>query len=492
MTNIPNQDILSLVMKQKYQTKYNETTYISYSILSPEEFKEILREFAVTYKDLYVPDSIDIYELCPYKQVFNIKNEGEFFVKSGHYSSSEDLIIAEKTAAEDDIRFQIASNSSYLMNCNTSTGIYQLLNISSEQFYQSFVIDTMSLNSLYSSQRPDLPSTIELTNDLINKLTFDDVDTRYNQSLIDNILSKVFSANSNIIFKEVENYQNADLLLYHSEATTEDLKYSNSNIIHLKAGLPIAELTNSSAIFPWNDFIHGLAHIVADHPCENGFYSCNKNTTQTNNPNIFMLTALAGIITPTLEEAKTDASRIIEMKVNAKDYIIQSLLPWDLAALRYSYGMPEPVKMTYKLADQTQLGEVFGWPLVNNSLVTLSLVGNISIDTTNTKKYALDLRYDHLSNITNNEIDFKFLLSYDTEIAQIIINQSGSVILNKAFKTDIILLKGCYEVVVADENNHQNTMHFGNENYCIDGTTQHINVSGLNSSSTILMIEDYN
>jgi len=144
-------------------------------------------------------------------------------------------------------------------------------------------------------------------------------------------------------------------------------------------------------------------------------------------------------------------------------YNVQSLLPWDLAAIRYDYGMPKPMNMTYALDNTNSLNEIFAIPLVNNSLVTFSMIGDISIDATNVNDYEIDLRYDELSNITNSDINFHFTLSYDTEIAKIMINNAGSITLNNNLKTDIESLPGCYDIIINEDQN--TSKYFCSESY---------------------------
>jgi hypothetical protein len=144
--------------------------------------------------------------------------------------------------------------------------------------------------------------------------------------------------------------------------------------------------------------------------------------------------------------------------------------------------MPQAKNITYKFSTSIDLENIFGYKLKDQALITLSNVGNTDIDIIDIQSYSIDLRYDHLSKIANQDqgINFSFLLSYDTEVSQIIVNKQGSIVLSDAFKTNIILQPGCYDVILHGEN-YQNDVikHFEGVNTEI---CEQIDVYNFNSS----------
>lgn len=71
-------------------------------------------------------------------------------------------------------------------------------------------------------------------------------------------------------------------------------------------------------------------------------------------------------------------------------------------------------------------------------------MGSNIINAESVKFYEIDLRYDTLSNITNHNISLKFILSYDTEISEIIVNSPGDIILNPNYPTNISITNKDY------------------------------------------------
>lgn len=262
----------------------------------------------------------------------------------------------------------------------------------------------------------------------------------------------MFAKNSNIKFIKCENTENANVIIYNSNhLSAEKVLFENGVITKTFLGIEmpsLISLNTTNGMF--NDLAHGFAHLFLDHPCENGFYSCEKETIQNSSDKFFALTALSGIGTYTVWEELTNVAKSALNKLidSGEQYHIQSLLPLDISALRHSYGMPKPIEMTYQLNNNEALEEIFGWPLINNSLVCFSSIGNITIDARDIVNYSLNLNYEEFSNITNSSIDYKFLLSYDTEIAKILINNAGAITLNNAFNTDIEVSPGFYDIVI--------------------------------------------
>ncbi|MGB4192211.1 MAG: hypothetical protein WBJ81_06710 [Rickettsiales bacterium] len=262
-------------------------------------------------------------------------------------------------------------------------------------------------------------------------------------NMLDYSFKTFFEKNSNIIFSKVNNAHKANLAIipYKGEnidSFVADIKvFQEEEIQKMFLFLPIFNESKDPTSI--NDYAHGLAHIFLDHPCKN-YYPCAKGSVQARTPNIEYLTIMS-------QKTTIDISN---STINPDTQIIQSLLPWDIAAIRNGYGMPIPQDTTYYLNDLNNLKEIFSVDLYNNTLITLSSVGYNIINAESVKFYAIDLRYDTLSNITNHNISLKFILSYDTEISEIIVNSPGSIILNPNYPTNISITNKDYSFNLLD------------------------------------------
>lgn len=435
-------------MKQKYPLQENgSTTFLKYFI--EPNFKKVVPLFLPLLKEM---PSTDIRTLCDLnsKSEFKIGSEGEFFTKASGYQTTLDWMKATMLAEEDDVRFHLFYKNINIAKCPNLKYVYNDTNLDEEQFFKSFVLEGKSLNYLTNKTFNEL-DTQALEDGVSSESLNYDYKDKISQT-IENIFNSMFSKISNIKFIKSENIENANVILYNSNhASAERVFFENDVITKTILGIKIAsliDLDNNDGRF--NDLVHGLAHLFLDHPCENGFYFCNKETTQNSSDKFFALTALSGIGTYTVEEALTSVAKSALKKLDAsgEQYNIQSLLPLDIAALRYSYGMPKPIAITYQLNNNEALKENFGWPIINHSLVCFSSTGNVTIDARNVEHYSLNLNYEEFSNITNSAIDYKFLLSYDTQIAKILINNAGPIALNNAFSTDIVIDPGFYDVII--------------------------------------------
>lgn len=475
MVNIPTQDILSMVLTPKHPIQNNSQNVINYCVLTKKE--QHIDLFSIVNKNLFnniidlVPQ-LNIDKFCDFKynRVFNVRAEGEFFVKTSAYKSSLELKNARNLAIEDDIRFQL-NNGTNAETCPELQSIFEFLNISEKEFLHAFVTEGKGLKDIYTREKPTLPNLEQLKNQQITKiieLIEGMPEEEYDPSTttdINNFIDNAFQNLSNDIavkFERVENCNDATIAIQpgiNENSTGGESLYYTDNMITLNllsTPVPIGALHNSQK--HWSEFFHSMTHNSLDHPCEDGFYSCNQNKLEKEHGDSALLSALSG---------------------NNK-YMVQSFLPWDLAAMRYSYGMPQAKNITYKFSSSIDLENIFGYKLNDQALITLSNVGNTEIDISDVKSYAIDLRYDHRSNITTQDINSSFLLSYDTEVSQIIVNKQGSIALSDSFKTDIILQPGCYDVILHGEN-YQNDIikHFDGVNKEI---CEQIDVYNYNSS----------
>jgi hypothetical protein len=237
----------------------------------------------------------------------------------------------------------------------------------------------------------------------------------------------VISRNSNIKLTKLSECNGANLIitpnLASNGAAGETLFYDNSQIIKLFNSFPVP--VNNSG---WAEGLHGILHSFIDHPCENAFFKCSKEDIHQK------------AYVPSLISQQTG----IFVTEN-----IQSFLPWDLAALRYSYGTPDAKdNIYYDLSTAHGLKEAFGYSISDKSIITLPDVGNITINIQNIHNYNLDLRYDHKSHITNSDMETSFFLSYDTNVAKILINNSGNITLSNDFKSNIIINSECYNLII--------------------------------------------
>ena len=423
--------------------------------------------------------ALDIFGLCNLsgKSGFGVDIEEQFFVKSSHSKSQGELLEVRKLAIEDDIRYILHHNLSNTTDCTALKESFAFLNLTTSSFYQKFIYETASLSELLEQQRSDLngaQTSEKLFNTLEQESSFENTLAELREwgpdssekvdnfikdtasvtatdasNLVDDIL-RVMSDNSNIKFERVENYYQAEMAISPSiapnAAASEYLSYEGDEIIlnSLSSIAPLGTLANSS--FAWGEFIHGMAHGFLDHPCENGFYACNKKEITAHNEPLTLRTALAeGGWTSNLDPS-----------IN---YNMQSFLPWDWAAIRYKYGMPAPKDVIYELNSDSALKSVFGYNLLNQALVSFPNVGHSTINAHDLKGYSIDLRYDHPSEVSNTDIKFAFVLSYDTEISKIMLNKGGSITLSDKFDTDLILSHGNYKVILHDSTSqHDNVL----------------------------------
>lgn len=451
MGNILTKDALSMVVTPRHPIQNNGQDSINYCVLTKKkqyiDLIPVLSEY-ISIGDL-VPQ-LDLDKLCEfsYNRVFNVRAEGEFFVKTSAYKSSLELKNARRLAIEDDIRFQLSKDTN-VKNCPELQDVFDFLNLSEREFVQAFVTEGMSLNDIYTREKPMLSNLEQLKNQLITRMIESLEEEEYDSTIateINDFVDNAFQNLSNDIaikFERVENCNDGSIAISpgidEMSVGGESLYYTDNiimlNLLHTP--MPIGILHNSKR--QWKEFFHGMTHGFLDHPCEDGFYSCNEDE---------------------LKKEHGDLALLSEMSRSNK-YMVQSFLPWDLSAMRYSYGMPEAKNVTYKFSTSVDLENIFGYKLNDQALITLSNIGNTEMDIRDVKSYAIDLRYDHLSNITNQDINFSFLLSYDTEISQIMVNKQGEIVLSDAFKTDIILQPGCYDVAL-HSHNYQNEIikHF--------------------------------
>jgi hypothetical protein len=475
MTNLITQSILSMLMKKSYQDQHNIKYCIS---ANHQQFatSELANMLSTNQVRKFIPE-LNIDELCglEYNREFNVRAEGEFFIKSANYDGTLALKNAINLAIEDDIRFQLYYNHTTIENCPRLEETLNFLKLDQQQFYNSFIYNGISINELYTQQRPDLDTPEHLKEKLIakqlkatNNGKFSNIKPEVS-SWVENKLQAIISQNANVKLEKTNDCVNSDIVIWpgldKSSKGGETTVYKDNIITKniLSVPIPMNELANDWRI--WNEFLHGIAHFSLDHPCEDGFYGCNAKDLKQEIKNFDLLTVMSG----------------------NNPLHLQSLLPWDIAALRHIYGMPEAKDATYKLSSSSSLENAFGYEIKDTALITFSSTGNNSIDASDIAEYAIDLNYDHLSNITNSDINFSFLLSYDTEISQVILNKAGSLDLNNNFKTNIILLPGCYDIVLHNDHYQNNDIININQN-CKDEELEQIDIYNFNPSQHELTI----
>lgn len=454
MVNIPNQDILSIEMIQKYPKSLNGTAVIKYYI---EEGKPPYKELFNNFGRYSIPHSLEITDLCNIEDNFKIGSEGQFFVKASSYQSNLDLAYAKQLAIEDYIRYKLFHNQ---LNTSICPGLF---NVSShlaqdyESFYQSFVLKTKSISELYQSQ--NLTST-NLEEPVFNEFVTDTetLERTYDQNTWSNIKHKIehafkvfFEDNSDILFVPASNQYQANLVIYpmlqqvSDQMLPNDLNmFQNEEIQQMYLIFPMPAGNNTS--LQVNDYVHGLAHIFLDHPCEN-YYPCPKGSVQAKTQGIEYLSIMSQMAT--LDISKPEFKSV---------QVIQSLLPWDLAALRHGYGMPEPKNVTYILNDVDNFKENFAAVPYEDTLVAFSSIGHNIIDAQSVKSYSIDLRYDELSSVAAQLFSLNFLLSYDTKIDEVIFDGPGIINLNENFPAIINIKSG--EVII----------HEGASSQCVEYT----------------------
>jgi hypothetical protein len=434
MVSIPNKSILSMVMKQRYNIDADGITRVKYCIASQKQTIELV--------NFYHPQSTIALYLTSYGDVsdskfyFDILSENNPLLKTSSFHSSFELDRAITLAREDYLRFELYYS---LLNPNNNPEFYQevwkILYLNELEFYQKFVLDSSSLEEIYASVI-HTPESLELLKELdkIDKpenieIDITDFDKRVDK--VKMVFDKFISKNSNIQFLQTEDCSLAQIVINPFTDYTQDyLIYEGDVIVQKILDADLGEFVSQEQY--WMEYIHYLMHVVIDHPCENGFYSCSKQ--EITECAIYSVMAQPGY----------------DKRFNNNIEIVKSLLPWDIAAVRYSYGMPAREDITYNLFNADGLKSAFDYNIINGSLVTLSNVGNSIIDIKNIDSYTLDLRYDHKSYVTAPDIEFSFYLSYDTEIFKILANQSGSIHLSEEFETSIILQEGCYKLSFVD------------------------------------------
>lgn len=440
MVNIPNQDIHSIEMIQKYPKSSNGTTVIKYYINEGQFPLKKLFDIVGKYS---LPQSLQIEDLCYIEDNFKIQSEGQFFVKASSYQSHVDLSYAKQLAVEDDIRYKLFHNQLNTSICPALLKVSSLLAQDYGSFYQSFVHQTKSLSELYKSQN--------LLNTSLEELAFKDFlisaeqfDYKYDQETWSNIKHRIeyafkvfFEHNSNIMFFPTTTQDQANLVIYPILQENPEpilpadlMMFQNQEIQQMNLIFPIPFVNNTAMQI--NDFVHGLAHIFLDHPCEN-YYSCNKGSVQLKTPGIEFLSIMSQMAT--LDISKPEIKTV---------QVIQSLLPWDIAALRHSYGIPEAKNTTYILNDVDNFRKNFAADPYKDTLVAFSSIGHNIIDAQSAITYTIDLRYDQLSSAVTTLFSLNFLLSYDTEIAEIFVNGSGIINLNDQFSTIINIKNSDY------------------------------------------------
>lgn len=445
MNDILNQDISSLEMKQKYKKELNGTTIIKYYL--DFNFKTQNEVFLELTSFTKTPSFLNFDAFCTIENNFQIQYEGQFFVKASSYQNNQDLIYARQLAIEDNLRYQLFHNKLNESSCSNIHNITTLLSTDYPNFYQSFVLDSENIIDLYKSRNKNTNLEEIAFKDFqegikhLRPINSEEISTVSN--MLDYSFKTFFEKNSNIIFSAVDNDYEANLVI---------IPYKGNDTNSLAADLKVfqgEELQKMFLLFPIfngskdptsiNDYAHGLAHIFLDHPCEN-YYPCGKGSVQARTPNIEYLTIMS-------QKTTIDISNFT---INPDTQIIQSLLPWDLAALRNGYGMPTPQNTTYYFNNINNLKEIFSVDLYNNTLITLSSVGYNIINAESVKFYEIDLRYNTLSHITNHNISLKFILSYDTEISEIIVNSPGDIILNPNYPTNISITNKAYNFNLLD------------------------------------------
>ncbi len=434
MPNIPNIDIHSLVMKERHERMPNGTTIIKFLIANDASIlQEPLKKIGIDT----LPKYFNLNTYCEIADPLELEFEGTFFVKSSSYKNSKELYLAEDLALQDNARFHLYHNK---VNPTLCPKLYEYaahLNMSYSSFYNSFVTEGKTIQELVKANpvlslafnnaiNSDLDELIQNMNDIYTINEPEQFST-----LLVKSFKVFFEQNANILFYPANNYTEANLIMFPSlnnESNAAELKlFSNNKIEQIFLFLHPTHANSSTLAI--NDFIHGLAHIFLDHICEN-YYPCNKAKMQTQTSNLQYLSIMSQLSTPSI----INASKQVEFQ------LIQSLLPWDLAALRLAYGMPsQPINTTYSLNSDKALEEIFATKLLNNSLLCFSATGHSTIDTGHVKSYEIDLRFDHLSNVTNQEISFQFLLSYDTKISSIFLYTPGKVILNESVPVNIFI-----------------------------------------------------
>lgn len=430
--NIPNIDILSIEMKEKYEREPNGTTIIKFFVNNDASTIIKLTE-ALTKNAL--PEYFELYNYCSVEDHFRAESEGQFFVKSSSYKNTQELTQAKEMASQDNARFHLFHNT---LNTSSCPKLYEYaanLNMSYSNFYNAFVIEGRSIKELIESQPPLLSLFDNIQNEtlssFIQAIDSEMIPTQDLNATSFNLLRSLqvfFEQNANIVFSPTEDYNNANLIINPQQnSSAAELKlFSNNKIEKMLLFAPIFDEKSTTALV--NDYTHGLAHIFLDHNCEN-YYACNREYVQTQTPNLKYLSIMSQLQT----------NSVFKTSIFSEFQPIQSLLPWDIAALRHSYGMPKPENVTYSLNNQQVLDNTFATKLLNNSLVCFSSIGYNTIDVGKVKSYEIDLNYDHLSNITNQNISFQFVLSYDTKFSKIILETPGKIILNKHEPANIFI-----------------------------------------------------
>jgi hypothetical protein len=190
--------------------------------------------------------------------------------------------------------------------------------------------------------------------------------------------------------------------------------------------------------------MHAFSHIYSDHYNENGLHYTDKAKLEIYRQSFPLGSCL-------------DSENLYFLNTR---YIPQSLLPHDIEVLNHEYS-PKAKNITFELNNLTKH---FGYELVNNGIITLANIGNTKIDTSNIKNYSIDLRPEHISNITSSYgTNYSFLLSYRTKISQIKLDQMGSITLSDSFRTNITLSPGCYNINL-HSNFYQSDMIINREN----------------------------
>ena len=449
---LKHNEFLPLVMKQRYKIDSDgKTTTIPYCIQEKHHAELV---FGIEYYrtessflHFSMTPEININEICNLNKndPLEVRSEGQFFVKTSSYNNKIELNNARQLAIEDDIRFKLISNTLNATSCPEIEDSFSFMNLIQTEFLQKFILESQNIYDIYLEQITDIPTTDSLLETAlsISVEAVEAIEGKDNNVIsfaeasqwIDKMLEMAISKNTNVKFTKLNDCSDASLIMTPNLSPTgaagEELFYSKNQIIKLFNSFPVA--VNNTG---WSEGLHGVIHSFIDHPCENGFYSCNKKEILDKGYIPSILSQQYGVVDDTNN--------------------FQSLLPWDLAALRYSYGTPETANnIYYNLSSALGLKEAFGYVIGDKSIVTLSSVGNIILDIKNVNNYALDLHYDHKSYVTNSDIEMSFYISYDTSISEILVNNSGSITLNDEFQTNIMIYNQCY-TLVSNGDGYQN------------------------------------
>ena len=374
---------LSLVMTQRHQT-HNNITNILYCVVSNKTEAIVGKQRVNNILDLF--DRSDNnnfnYRIIPqmnmYKYIYNKEFnlvEGESTTRASSYSDSLELGRGISLAREDDFRFQLHSK---FLNVSGSPRLQKgldFLNLTKEDFYQLFVVEGKNLGEIYETRRQDQPNLVQLRQKIINKIVEEETvknDLIYSEEfneLLDIILTTNIARNSNIKFIRVEDCNSTSLIFeckQDGEGNGEVIFKEKNKIMQVTIDLNQKLMEGQD----WPLLLHDIAHSVLDHPCENGFYACRTDefVKKYNPPSV-------------LVQQYFDKS--------AYQNHAQTLLPWDIEALRYSYGMPELKNVIYELSNALGLKKAFGYVIKNNAIVTLSNVGYTEIDIRNVNYYTI-------------------------------------------------------------------------------------------------------